>query len=649
MTSRVSLRLIGACCLSVLAIDPLQAQEAGFNQSPSAQSAQDLKRLTIEELADLTVTTAAKRIERLSDVAAAISVIREEDIRRSGATSLAEALRLADGVHLAQVYGPGWAISARGFNISTANKLLVLIDGRTVYSPLFSGVFWDVQDVVLADIDRIEVIRGPGGTLWGANAVNGVVNIITRRAADTPGGLVTITAGTETRAVATARYGGTTAGGTAYRAYAKFRADDEHVFATGVPAGDGVQFGQSGFRIESNAARTSFWSVQGDVYYGTEGLYDRPDTRLSGGNLLTRWTRRWSATSQFQAQVYYDRTNRRVQRQYRAGRDTVDVDTQQQLQLGSRHRIVFGAGFRASRGDDLGDGPGFFFDPQVRTSTLGSFFAQDDIVVKPNRLSVIAGAKLEHNDFTGFELQPNLRLRLTPGPRQTVWGAVSRAVRMPTRFDTDLRVRLPASDRLLLTGTAAFVSENVLAYEAGYRVRPAERVSFDLAAFANNYDHLRSQEPPAAPGDAVVLGNGLNARTSGAEIAATATITPRWQAHASYSYLWERFSPAAGSRDVSGGASEANDPSHLFSVRSSLDLPRRFELDAVVRYTSRLPNPVVEPYTELTTRLGWRATDRWELSLIGQNLLHDRHEEFAAGTPRELYQRAVSVRSAWRF
>lgn len=648
MTGRGWLRLLGTLCVGLSTLCRLQAQEAGVAPSAPGQSAQDLKRLTIEELADLAVTTATKRVERLSEVAAAITVIRGDDIRRSGATSLADALRLADVLHVAQVYGPGWAISSRGFNIATANKLLVLIDGRTVYSPLFSGVFWDVQDVVLADIDRIEVIRGPGGTLWGANAVNGVVNIMTKRPAATQGGFVTITAGTETRAVTTARYGGTTGGGAAYRLSAKFRADDEHVFATGAPGRDDVQFGQAGFRIDSDAAKATAWTAQGDVYYGSEGLFDRGNTRVAGGNILTRWTKHWSSTSQFQARLYYDRTDRRVQRQYLSARDAIDIDTQQQMVVGSRHNLVFGAGFRASRGDDLGDGPGFFFDPQVRTSTLASFFVQDDIVLAPNRLSLIIGSKVERNDFTGFELQPNVRVRLTPDSRQTFWGAVSRAVRMPTRFDNDLRILAPTG-QLLITGSDAFQSENVLAYEAGYRLRPTEWVSFDVATFANKYDDLRSQELPAAPGSPVVLGNGLDARTSGVEIAATASPTRWWQAHASYGYLWERFSRDAGSRDITNGASEANDPSHLFSVRTSLDLPRKFEVDAVVRYVSRLPKPVVEPYTELMARIGWRQSDRWELSVVGQNLLHDRHEEFAAGTPRELFERGVCVRSAWRF
>jgi len=616
---------------------------------PAIQNAQDLKRLTIEELADLTITTPARRAERLSETAAAVSVIRDDDIRRSGATTLAEALRLADAMHVARVYGPGWAISARGFNIATANKLLVLIDGRTVYSPLFSGVFWDKQDIALADIDRIEVTRGPGGTLWGANAVNGVINIITKSAQNTQGAQVGLTAGNETRGIVSVRYGASTNNGIAYRIYGKIRAEDDHVFVSGAPGLDDMQFGQSGFRIDSDPSRASFFTLQGDVYYGTEGLYDRPDTRVSGGNLTGRWTKRFSSTSQFQAQFFYDRTDRRVQRQYDATRDTFDVDTQQQLKVGTRHTLVFGAGFRASRGDDLGDGPGFFFDPQVRTSTIVSAFAQDEIAVQPNRLALIVGSKVERNDFTGLELSPNLRVRFSPDSRQTLWAAISRAVRMPTRFDTDLRIRLPNSSRLLLTGSESFESENVIAYETGYRNRPNDWLSTDVAVFFNDYDDLRSQELPTAVGQPVVLGNGLTARTSGIELSSTASLTKQWQAHAAYSYLWERFSRAPGSTDVTNGSSEANDPSHIFSIRTSIDLPHACEADAGFRYVSRLPQPVVAGYSELTARFGWRPRPAWELSVVGQDLLHDRHEEFAAGTPRELFERGFYVRSTWRF
>jgi iron complex outermembrane receptor protein len=643
--SWLKLTLVIGLVLSALG-SPVAAQTL---PNPIGQTAQDLKRLSLDELTQLEVTTVSRRPERLSDAPAAVTVIRQDELRRAGVTTLAQALRLADALHVSQAYGEGWAISARGFNIATSNKLLVLIDGRTVYSPLFSGVFWEVQDLVLQDIDRIEVVRGPGGTLWGANAVNGVINVITKAAADTRGAFVSLAAGDQTQAIATARYGGRVGSAGAYRVYGKFRAVGAHVFATGAPANDDFQFGQTGFRVESDRSAAARWLVQGDVYRGSAGLYDRPDTQLSGGNILTRWEHRTSSTSNTRVQLYYDRTYRRVQRQYKATRDTVDIDAQQQLQVHARHTFVFGAGFRASRGDDLGDGPGFFFDPQVRTSTLGSAFAQDEITIRPDRLFVTVGSKFERNDFTGTEIQPNVRLRWTATDRQTVWGAVSRAVRMPTRFDTDLRIRTPNSGRLLITGSEDFQSENVIAYEGGYRVRPLAWLAVDIAGFANRYDDLRSQEAPDAPGEPIALKNTLNARTSGVEFGATAKPARWWQLHGSYSYLHEAFSTDPGSRDLNGQTSEANDPSNLFALRSSVDLPHRLEFDAFLRHVGPLPNPAVDGYTELNLRLGWHVRPSWELAVVGDNLLHARHLEFAGGTPREPYERNAFIRSTWAF
>jgi iron complex outermembrane receptor protein len=625
-------------------LSPAQSPRRG----PIAQTAQDLKRLSIEELADLDVTTATRRVERLSQIAVAVTVIRQEDIRRSGATTLAEAMRLADALHVAQVYGPGWSIAARGFNISTTNKMLVLIDGRTVYSPLFSGVFWEVHDFPLGDVDRIEVIRGPGGALWGANAVNGVINIITKRAADTQGNLILLAAGTEARGIATARHGGRVGTGGSYRVYGQFRAEDAHVFATGASGNDEYLNGQTGFRIESDDTQPSFWMAQGDAYRASSGLYDRPDTRLAGGNLLSRWTRRWSSTSEFRAQAYYDRTFRRVQRQFKATNDTFDLDMQQQLLVARRHTLVFGGGIRVWRGDDLGDGPGFFFEPEVRTSTLASVFAQDEIDLVPERLSLTLGSKLERNDFTGVEIQPTVRLRWTPDGRQTVWSAISRAVRMPTRFDSDLRILVPGTSIVALRGGDDFKSENVIAYEAGYRARPSDRIAFDIAAYTNRYDDLRSQEVPATV-IPIVLGNGLNAKSAGVEVAATVNVTSWWQSHASYAYLWKEFSRDPLSRDTTGGSSEANDPSHILSWRSYVDLPSNLQFDAFVRYVGELPKPVTPAYAEATLRLGWDIRPGWELSIVGQNLLHDNHVEFVAGTPREHFERGLFVRSVWNF
>lgn len=637
---RLSVRSLLASLFAILtAALPAHAQE------PDPLLAQNLKRLSIEELTQLDITTASRRIEPLARVASAVSVIRGEDIRRAGVANLAEALRLADGIEVARANNGTWAISTRGFNISTANKLLVLIDGRTVYSPLFAGTFWSVQDVPLLNIDRIEVIRGPGGSVWGANAVNGVVNIITKSAADTKGLQVVLAAGTEERAVATAQYGG---GGERYdyRVYGKYRARDAQMFASGISADDPVKYGQAGFRVETRRATRDWWLVQGDAYAGREGLFDRPNTHVAGANVMGRWGRRFSADRQFRAQLYVDHVYRRVVNQFREVRNTVEVDLQQQLTAG-RHRLVVGGGWRGSKGDDRGN-MAFRFEPQEQFTTVAGAFVQDEIAL-PKRLALIVGSKFERNTFTGIEAQPNVRLRWTPTARRTVWGAVSRAVRLPTRFDTDLRLTNPITGAVTLTGSTDFDTEKVTAYELGYRAEISPRASVDIATFSNVYDRLRSQEFPSAPGRPVVLSNLMNGKARGADLSATVLVVPQWRVHTSYTYLRVTTSFDPGSRDPTKGFSEFNDPSHMASLRSSVDLARGVELDAMLRGVGRLPHPVVPAYVELDARVGWRASPSFEVSLIGQNLLHSRHPEFQlAGPNREEFQRGAYIRILWR-
>ena len=641
-------RVIGVILTVLICSSSARAQGTSSSSGP-VQSAQDLKRLTIEELSQLDVTSVSRRPERLSDVAAAVSVIREEDLRRSGVTSLAEAMRLADAIDVARVNPNTWSITARGFNISTANKLLVLVDGRSVYSPLFSGTFWEVQDLVFADLDRIEVVRGPGGATWGANAVNGVVNIITKSAADTLGSLAIVTAGTDEHPIVSGRHGGSAWGGGNYRVYGKFRQRGTGVNAlTGSDAGNELLMGHAGFRLDTDDRLQSRWFLQGEMYRGQVGLVNRPDGDLAGGSILTRYTRRVSSTSELTAQASYDRTWRKIPQQFEEVRDTFDLDAKQTLVLRSRHSLVFGGDFRISHGTDEGEA-GFFFDPEERSNELFSLFAQDEIALCPDRLFLIVGSKFERNDYTGFEVQPTVRVRWTRSRQETVWAAVSRAVRLPTRFDTDLRIVGPL-DRVLISGSEDFDSESVIAYEAGYRVQPHPRAAFDLAVYANRYDNLRSQELPAAPLEPVLLGNFLNAFTTGVEVSGTFQAAENWRLHGSYAYLYEDFSADAGSTDSSGGMFEANDPSHILKLRSYLDLPRGFQFDGIFRAVSRRPAPEVPAYAELDLRFGWIVRPGWELSLVGQNLLDDRHAElFSLGAPRYEFERAVHVRSTWRF
>jgi len=614
-------------------------------QTPRSGQLDELKQLSIEELADTDVTSAQRRLERLGDVAAAVTVIAGDDLRRMGVMNLAQAMRLAGHLHVSQVSGPQYAITARGFAISTANKMLVLIDGRTVYSPVFTGVFWETQDVMIADVERIEVTRGPGGSIWGANAMNGVINVITKAATETKGTLANAAVGTSTLGPYAVRYGGRLGTAGAYRVYTKVRFEDSHQLLNGNDALDDFDFGQVGFRAESDPSRQSQFVLQGDMYTGTTGLSSTTEANLSGGNLLGRWTRS-NANHATSFQVYFDHTYRRVPNQYRGVLDTIDVDGQHNWSAG-RHNLVVGAGYRRYDGDDLGDGPGFFFDPRERTSNRVNIFAQDEIRVGRG-MFVTVGSKFERNEFTGFEIQPTIRARWS-GPRRSYWAAVSRAVRVPSRFDTDLRFRLPGSTTgaLLLTGSPTFESESVVAYEAGYRRQLRERVSIDLAGYVNRYDALRTQE--IRPGQPITLANMMNALSRGLETTVSAQILPRWQVHGSHAYLWKELTFDPGSTDVTRGANEGNDPRNIFKLRSYVTATNRIELDAFFRYVGMLPQPVVDAYSELDVRLGYRLMPGWDLSLIGTNLLDDRHLEFRAGTAPETYERAVALRSVWRF
>jgi iron complex outermembrane receptor protein len=615
----------------------------------SASVAQDLKRLSIEELAQIDVTSVSRRVEKLSETAAAVSVIDSYDISRSGITTLSETLRLADGIDVARVNSSTWATSLRGFTTNPANKLLVLMDGRSLYSPLTSGTFWDAQDTLLADVDRIEVIRGPGGAVWGANAVNGVINVITKDAQSTIGDYVSVGAGSDEHVYAAARHGGRVGAG-AYRVYGKYRQRGATLFtSTGQSAGDPVQTGQGGFRVDSGRQAAATWFIEGDAYRGTNGFSDRPDGDIAGGNILGRWTRAFTGSSAFQAQAYYDGTHRKVPLQFTETRHTVDVDLQQRLRAGDRHSIVFGGGARFSRGNDVGIA-GFFFEPAIRSTTLFNLMIQDEIALKPDRVYLILGSKFERNDFTGFEVQPTIRGRWTPDTRQTAWAAVSRAVRLPTRLDTDLRLIDLATQRVTLTGSQDFEAEEVVAFEAGYRVRPISILSIDAAAFSNRYDQLRSTELTFVPQPLIVLQNLLNGRTRGLEVASTIQPMPAFRVHGSYAYLHKVLTFDPGSRDVYGGAVEGNDPSHLLSVRSSVDLPRHTSVDVFFRRTGARPEPFTPAYSELDLRVGWRARPGWDLSIVGQNLLHARHSELLPlNAPHYDFRRGVFVRSRWYF
>lgn len=616
-------------------------------QSTPQPKVEELKRLSIEELAETDITGSGRRSEQLEDVAAAVTVITSDDLRRSGIRRLPEALQLAETLHVARTAGPGYAISARGFTITTANKLLVMIDGRTVYSPVYAGVFWDAQDLLIADIDRIEVVRGPGGTLWGANAVNGVIHVITKDAADTRGTFVNAGAGTAALGPVSIRHGGRFGGTGSYRVYAKMRSDDATLLQAGGSAGNRHDFGQAGFRVESDRAGHDFALLQGDLYAARTGLGVDTDnaTTLRGGNLLGRWIHRDGTGTETTLQAYYDFSLRRTPAQYRGELHTIDLDAQHQRGLG-RHILVVGGGYRHYRGDDLGDGPAFFFEPQRRVSHRSNVFAQAQFRVRTG-IFVTAGTKLEHNEFTGAEVQPMLAARWTQG-NQTLWGSASRAVRVPSRVDTDLRLRVANSPEISLTGSEDFRSESLLAIEAGYRRRVGDRFSIDVAAFNNRYDDLRSQEVPPA-GIPIRLMNMLNAVARGVEISSRAQLTPAWQLVGGYTHLWKRLTFDPGSSDRTGGRSEGNDPRHIVKLRSHVDAGARTEFDAFFRYVGALPNPPVDGYAELDARVAYRIRPGWDLALIGTNLLHRSHLEFRGSAPPQLFERAATLQATWRF
>jgi iron complex outermembrane receptor protein len=609
--------------------------------SAQPQQAQVLKNLTLEELMEIDVTSPSRRPERIVEAPAAVSVITGEDIRRSGAGTLPDALRLTGVLNVARFNNGTWVVSARGFSNTVVNKMLVLIDGRSVYTQLFGGTFWDMHDMVLADIDRIEVLRGPAGTLWGSNAVNGVINIITKTAAETQGGLLRVSTGTRERGSGALRYGGRLGGG-AYRVYAKSTYVDSPKLSTGGDAHQDFRVSEAGFRADFGQQSPSALSIHGDLVYGQMGLVDRPDLDFWSGNVVGAWERRFSSAATFRVQAYVDRMYRQVPRQSWEDRTSYDIEAQHTARLGGRHRLVVGGGYRLSR-DQTRATPLLFFEPARRSIFTSQLFAEDEIALRPDQLFLTLGSKLEHTTFTGWDVQPNARVRIRLNDRSSLWTAISRAVRTPTRFDQDLRIT--TGNVVAIRGDRAFVSEKLVAYEAGYQQRVGSRLSFGASVFVNRYDDLRSQEPLPPAGLPFVLRNKLNATARGFETEASAQAHARWILRGTYMYLDLDRTLDADSLDPSGGIQEANDPRHQFSLRSFLTIGGGVELDGFVRAIGALPEPAVPAYVELDLRLGWR-NDRLDLSLIGRDLLHERHPEFGSALParhefpRELVARA---------
>jgi iron complex outermembrane receptor protein len=647
-------------CLSV----PAFANEAQY------ASTESLKRLSLEELFDVEVSSVSKTEQPIGEAPGAVTVVSGKDIERSGATSIPEALRLVPGLHVAQGESSAWVVSSRGFSSTNSEKLLVLSDTRSVYTPLFSGVFWDVQDYIMEDIDRVEVIRGPGAALWGSNAVNGVINITTKSARDTQGGYLAVDAGTEDRAAVAARYGAQTQGGISYRVFGKYTEHDSS-FYSDPTVSDDWRLAHGGFRADWDVASADALTLQGDLYHGNIGqlspsltVNGRPgptgdlETLVSGGNVLGRWRRTLGTNSDLQLRAYYDRT-RRDDPTFVDALDTVDVDFQHRFGVGSKQDIVWGLTYRYMA--DRFDGKGTFagaLQPGTSHDVLVSGFAQDQIALT-DTLRLTLGTKLEHNDFSGFEVQPSVRAAWEVNRGQTLWAAISRAVRVPTRIERDVSIDAtdPAAYPVLrLLGNRSFDAEELIAYELGYRWQVSSNLSLDLAGFHNRYQKLASLElgtpflDPASGKTIVPIlnENVTDGRAEGVEMQAAYAPVQWWQLIGTYSYLSLHLEPHG--LDLNGGQlSEGATPRHQFGLRSLLDLPAGFTFDAQLRRRGEIAlRDRVPAYTELDVRLAWHASERIDLSLVGQNLLHDHHLEFPTEVASEV-ERSVYGRVALRY
>jgi iron complex outermembrane recepter protein len=642
-------------------------------QATAQTTPEQMKRMSLAELLQLDVTTVSRGPEPVGQVPAAIHVITQDDIRRSGALSIPEVLRLAPGMQVARIDAGTWAIGVRGFADRLARSMLVLIDGRAVYSPLFAGTYWETQDVLLEDVDRIEVIRGPGGTLWGANAVNGIINIITKPAGATQGALASAGGGNQDRGFVGVRYGGTDGKAWNYRVYGKAQ-DRAAEFHPGDLDYDGLRMAQGGFRADWTPEGGRVVTIQGDVYKSTLGSrptvtsYTPPyaftenrDSPLSGANVLTRWSGPITGRGRFQLQAFYARTNR-DELPVSENRDTADVDFQQTPPAWGQHQLVWGLGYRVTSGRITAVAPTEFIPP-TRTDNLYSGFVQDDIRLIPGRLQLTLGAKLEHNNYSGVEFQPAVRLALLPDPDDTLWVAVTRAVRVPSRVETDyttiglINPDIPQFVRLL--PNPDFVPERLVAYEAGYRVRPDSSMLFSISGFYNRLDDVLSTEvlPPfAEPAQSpvrliapVTFGNGLDGDSYGAEFSTDVRPAAWWRATANYSYLRIRMQRKPDSRDgPQVRRNEGLSPRHQVQVQTAFDLPGQWSLDGLARYISDLPAGPISSYATVDARLAWQVTPRLELALVGQDLAQSHHVEWPSSGGNVGIQRSGYIKVTWR-
>lgn len=617
------------------------------------------------------VTTFSRKPVNLSDSAAAVFVITQEGIRRSGAKSIPELLRMVPGLEVSRIDASKWAITARGFNGRFSNKLLVLIDGRSVYTPLFAGVYWDIQNYLMEDLERIEVIRGPGGTLWGANAVNGIINIITKNSRDTRGGLITEWVGTKERNVSGARYGGKVGEDAYYRFYARYFNHDD--FGDVVNADDSVDSNDKwdilhgGFRTDWDVSDANSLRLQGDYYDGDinelSGSFAPRSEDVSGGNIQGLWQHSFSKTSEMKIKMYFDRTYRKTN-VIRETRHTIDFDFQHKFWLGSIQEIVWGLGYR-STSDDIKGFTTLTFNPDRQGLNIYSAFVQNDITLIQDKLQLTLGTKIMYNDYTDFEIQPTARLLWKPFKHHTLWGAITRAVRTPSRFDRDSIqvVDIPSSPiRIEVLGSRDFDSENVYAYELGYRFQPNHRFSIDIASYYSAYKNLLTAEtgdpifrfnpPPFKIIIPSVEDNEMDGEVYGLEVSANCSVTDGWRLVAGYTLIRTQLdldstSTDTGAVDFGNGLSPRNQVQFL----SYLDLPYNLELDTFSYYVDRVSSLDIPSYLRLDVRLGWQPTKSIDISMGAKNLLDGEHPENprAIGVSATEVERSIFGSITWRF
>jgi iron complex outermembrane recepter protein len=672
-------RIATANAFVLLLLLTVTDQTTWAQATQNEQSAPDgLKKLSLEQLGNVEVTTVSKDPQRVQNTPAAIFVITQEDIRRSGATSIPEALRLAPGVEVAQTDGNHWSVSIRGFAGQFSKSLLVLVDGRSIYTMLFEGVYWDLSHVMLEDVERIEVVRGPGGTIWGSNAVNGVINIITKNASSTQGALATLGAGSVDQGTGAVRYGGSAGKDFNYRIYGMgaIRGQEFH------PDGDAFdrwRMGQMGFRTDWKSGQKDTFTVQGDIYRGESGesafiaSFSPPAETaqqgkgyVSGGNLLARWQHTTGEGSDIQIQAYFDRTNRR---DFELGetRDTFDVDFIQHTRVHDDQELTWGLGARVSPSNFIQTSQGVNFLPNQQTDSIYSGFLQYELPIVRDKLTLTAGTKLEHNNFSGFEYQPSVRLLWAPTAHQSFWTAVTRAVRTPSRLDQDVQFAIlaratpPPPIYFEILGNPKLKAEQLIGYEAGYRTQVGRNVYVDFTAFYNTYNDLQGYGPPfpalantpPPPHLFFVLpyANAIKGHTIGTEIAPNWKITHWWQVRGSYSFLHMSLSDKPGFTDVGNLLSSylGSSPSSLVGFQSLFNLPKHFELDAMYRYSSALPAQAVGAYSTADVRLGWHVGEYLDFSVVGQNLLRPSQAEFG-GDPGPLVgiKRSIYGKITWR-